>query len=570
MPARTLPTTSPDPALSPPRFYTRVAPHTPPLSRPHRDSYDDRSLEPPFYAVAMPPPNARPDPDYAAQQSWLPPPSQRVYPDPSSIPPHWQIHPATIQQLRDGRTYVPPPPVLQNSRLPWQHPYSRALQVQPINAPPPPPLPHKVWILDCKGCGTFLTNRGMKAVLLLRPNVPLYSTDALPINCSAFTSEAEAPTQAASSSVSTTSSTRSSISGPSGELPQPAGSTERSPSRTCECLTQTLCCHGCGNPVGYMIVSPCQRCTSSITVNNRATNGHRFVFYSSEITACERHYVRGERGVHPFHPPPPAPPMHALQTSLAGLTIGTSSSSSIPSLVPASPPSPGTPASMPPLSPGPALPGRRPSVDYLPTPPPESDSPFAPNSRIVPATSFPASATVRRSTVSVSTSMNLSTAPGRLGAGPIDDSRQLPPPAPPNWHSPSPYTGTPNLATSVSRQTSPPMPPSPSRARAASASAASAAANLPAPTLHGYILNGTPVFLQRPLHLIQPVQPPPPPVLAPEPLKAGEIVYWHHLLRSGEIPAVSEDPRARVGKPESKSENTGRRNTIPSGVVAGR
>ncbi|KAI0717287.1 hypothetical protein C8T65DRAFT_122002 [Cerioporus squamosus] len=569
MPARTLPNTSPDPALSPPRFYTRIAPHTPPMSRPHRDSYDDRTLEPTYHAAGMPPPNARPDPDYAAQQSWLPPPTQRVYPDPSSIPPHWQIHPATIQQFRDGRTYVPPPPVLQTSRLPWQHPYSRTLQTQAFNTPPPPPLPHKVWILDCKGCGTFLTNRGMKAVLLLRPNVPLYSTDALPINCSAFSSEAEAPTHAATSSVSSSSSARSSISGPSGEPPQAAGSAERSPSRTCECLTQTLCCHGCGNPVGYMIVSPCQRCTSSITVNNRATNGHRFVFYSSEITACERHYVHGERGVHPFHPSPPAAPMQAIQNGLAGLTIGTPSSrSSIPSLVPASPPSPSTPASMPPLSPGPALPGRRTSVDYLPTPPPEPESPFTPNARIVPSTSVPASATARRSTVSTSTSS--SSTPGRIRAGPLEDARQIPPPpVPPNSHSTSPYTGTtPNVAADASIQASPPVPPSPSRARAASASAASSILN--AAPLQVHIVNGTPVFLQRPLHLIQPIQGPPPPPPALEPLKAGEVLYWHHLLKSGAIPAVSEDPRARVGKPESKDENPGRRNTIPSGVVAGR
>ena len=27
---------------------------------------------------------------------------------------------------------------------------------------PPPPVAHKVWILDCKACGMFLTNRGMK------------------------------------------------------------------------------------------------------------------------------------------------------------------------------------------------------------------------------------------------------------------------------------------------------------------------------------------------------------------------------------------------------------------------
>lgn len=32
----------------------------------------------------------------------------------------------------------------------------------PPSVPPPPPPPHMVWILDCRNCGTFLSNRGMK------------------------------------------------------------------------------------------------------------------------------------------------------------------------------------------------------------------------------------------------------------------------------------------------------------------------------------------------------------------------------------------------------------------------
>ncbi|EIM82625.1 uncharacterized protein STEHIDRAFT_64559 [Stereum hirsutum FP-91666 SS1] len=68
-----------------------------------------------------------------------------------------------------------------------------------------------------------------QAVLLLRPHVPLYSTDALPVNCSAYSTSRVAL------------------------LPSRPPS---DPPRTCECLTQTLCCHGCGNGVGYMIVIP--------------------------------------------------------------------------------------------------------------------------------------------------------------------------------------------------------------------------------------------------------------------------------------------------------------------------
>ena len=36
-------------------------------------------------------------------------------------------------------------------------------------------------------------------------------------------------------------------------------------------------------------------------------------------------------------------------------------------------------------------------------------------------------------------------------------------------------------------------------------------------------------------------------------LKAGDVVYWHHLTRGGEIPGVCEDARARVGRPSAGS-----------------
>ncbi|KAF9012424.1 hypothetical protein BDQ17DRAFT_1343868 [Cyathus striatus] len=145
---------------------------------------------------------------------------------------------------------------------------------------PPPPIAHKVWILDCKSCGTFLTNRGMKAVLLLRPNVSLYSSDALPVNCSAY---AYSPEHIRSKSF---------------RRPAPSASH----SRTCECLTQTLYCHGCGSTVGYMIVIPCARCTTSVSASNRATNGHRFVFHATEVSGTERHYVADESGIIPYEP----------------------------------------------------------------------------------------------------------------------------------------------------------------------------------------------------------------------------------------------------------------------------
>ena len=43
---------------------------------------------------------------------------------------------------------------------PW-HAHLVAQNPYPL-PPPPPPVAHKVWLIDCRTCGTFLTNRGMK------------------------------------------------------------------------------------------------------------------------------------------------------------------------------------------------------------------------------------------------------------------------------------------------------------------------------------------------------------------------------------------------------------------------
>ena len=54
-----------------------------------------------------------------------------------------------------------------------------------------------------------------------------------------------------------------------------------------------------------------------------------------------------------------------------------------------------------------------------------------------------------------------------------------------------------------------------------------------------------------PTRALSPPHPPQrltPPPRSPSPvvkLKAGDILYWHHLSRHGEIPGVREDPRAR-------------------------
>ncbi|GAA5944252.1 uncharacterized protein JCM15063_006581 [Sporobolomyces koalae] len=134
------------------------------------------------------------------------------------------------------------------------------------SSPPPAPAPvHRVYNLNCASCDTFLTNRGMRAVLLLKPHIVLFSTDAAPCHS---------------------------------ETSWPAESQEEHVERTCECLTSSIACHGCGRVVGYHIVAPCSKCTDSVQKHQRSANHHRFVFHHNEVTSSERTYYPGERGVH--------------------------------------------------------------------------------------------------------------------------------------------------------------------------------------------------------------------------------------------------------------------------------
>ncbi|KAH9858555.1 hypothetical protein C2E23DRAFT_6824 [Lenzites betulinus] len=538
MPARTLPTPQ-EPALSPPRFLPRPLDQPHPHRRRGSNALNDRPYQP--HALIMPAQLMRIDtslstPPPAAGQAPVPatadqqqvshpgwPAASRVYPDPASIPPHWPVHPL----YRDGRPTAPSGAAPQSTPpFAWAraynvNPYTRVLPVQSFVTPPPPPIPHKVWILDCKSCGMFLTNRGMKAVLLLRPNVPLYSTDALPINCSAFSAAVDPPPPPrAAASSSSSRPLRSSFSGPSDASvttpssgQQPAPSPEQPPSRTCECLTQTLCCHGCGNAVGYMIVAPCQRCTSSITANNRATNGHRFVFYSSEITACKRHYVEGEPGVSTHNS------LASIQGGMSSLQIGGRTTAPRPAAGQqnfGSPTSPTSP-SMPSLVSSPVAPrtsGRRTSVDY----------PGAvPNSPSSSGYLSPRALAARSRASSASVQLPAGAQPGF-------------PLVPPNSHTTTPSLGgTPTFASPGSHGS----PPTPSLVRASSSARARAASTSAAHPL------GFQVFQPRVQAPAQ-AQAQAPVGEEQEELRAGGVVYWHHLLRSGEIPAVFEDARARM------------------------
>ncbi|KAF5317215.1 hypothetical protein D9611_003987 [Ephemerocybe angulata] len=321
---------------------------------------------------------------------------------------------------------------------------------------PPPPVAHKVWILDCKSCGLFLTNRAMKAVLLLRPNVSLYSSDASPVNCSAYAPEADE--QGLSPAC------------------RPA------PSRTCDCLTQTLCCHGCGNPVGYMIVIPCTRCTSSISSSNRATNGHRFVFHSSEIVGTERHYVPNEPGVTPFEPVAFIPPT---------LVVPSQHPNPYPSPR-ESPTSPFPPPHVHPFAQRPTSPS-----DYPPTPSLEYATHYSPRA-----------ADPYHATMSQSTMYHIPPQTYAY-ASPSGGYHRSYSPAPPHISPYRPHYSIPPPpgASTMESQVSPPP----------------ALADTAVPYDHKEL------------------------PFTPRKLKAGNLLFWHHLTRSGEIPGAQNDERARHG-----------------------
>ena len=90
---------------------------------------------------------------------------------------HHGTPPVTHIQV-GGHVYPAPPPMQRTELTDWvPYPYVPQWSSQPSLAPgwlphaprialgpmaAPPPLLHKVWIVDCNTCGMFLTNRGMK------------------------------------------------------------------------------------------------------------------------------------------------------------------------------------------------------------------------------------------------------------------------------------------------------------------------------------------------------------------------------------------------------------------------
>jgi hypothetical protein len=175
-----------------------------------------------------------------------------------------------------------------------------------------------------------------------------------------------------------------------------------------------------------------------MSASNRSTNGHRFVFHSSEVAASERHYVAGEPGVIPYHPPPP---------------------------------------------------------------------PLCPAVRTMPSSTYPSSISINGPPIRLSHAGDYHhSQSGRysesLPSPPLDMDER-------------------NSDEWSIRASSPPIP------------------------LFSPVRSPVPTRTLSPPRLLQ--QPAPPP-RSPSPivkLKAGDMLYWHHLSRHGEIPGVQEDPQAR-------------------------
>lgn len=152
-----------------------LADASPPADPGQSSSSHTTSRDPPSYYMRPPAPRGQRPPndvfsdhvpyDSSSPSLFIPQYSQPAYFE--------RVYPLTSHQSSTQAQNTPPgqPPTVfsyfsvpsQASAGSWQ---AHVSMVQ-HNAYPPQSLPlsqsvHKVWILDCKSCGTFLTNRGMK------------------------------------------------------------------------------------------------------------------------------------------------------------------------------------------------------------------------------------------------------------------------------------------------------------------------------------------------------------------------------------------------------------------------
>ncbi|KAI8063264.1 FAM72 protein-domain-containing protein [Gongronella butleri] len=98
-----------------------------------------------------------------------------------------------------------------------------------------------VFRIDCRECGSLLTNRGMNAVLLSDRSIELFSTDLLPDSIGLVEGDYSAV--------------------------------------ACTCRVRDTACYTCGNIVGYHVNVPCKVCLS------QPNNGHFWMFRSVAVKA---------------------------------------------------------------------------------------------------------------------------------------------------------------------------------------------------------------------------------------------------------------------------------------------
>ncbi|KAJ3569854.1 hypothetical protein NP233_g4773 [Leucocoprinus birnbaumii] len=245
----------------------------------------------------------------------------------------------------------------------------------------------------------------------------------------------------------------------------------------------------------------CTRCTSSISATNRATNGHRFVFHSSEVVGMERHYIQDEPGVIPYEP-----------TGVTAAASGSTSTAtgSVPEL--------SSPREIHVSLPRPHTRSGSPGLESIPPPTLEPANPLAGLSST--DLSSPAVNSYPRSSDSRS-------AGGRRTAA-------------------SQATQSPPSYSSTNFMDSSPPP-------------------LVSATFSN-MMNAGPG--------VPPEQKDLPTSRA---LKPGDVLFWHHLTRCGEIPGVEDDKRARskasargTAKNNVRSSNMERRGRSLGRVVFGR
>ena len=237
----------------------------------------------------------------------------------------------------------------------------------------------------------------------------------------------------------------------------------------------------------------CARCTYSITATGRATNGHHFVFHSSEVISTERHYIPDEPGVLPYGTMGAA--LHA-QANLHQFI-----SSPVPS----------------PIHSGlhPWSQGHR--SDARPSSPVTSDYPRTTAPGLINSTTGLSSPRVSDSIQRLNHAMY-----------------------------PTSYTSLSFSGRFPSRPYLRSQSPSPQHAHHSNnrpISAASLITSSPPPVFYPSLPSNLPLEQKQ-----------------PRKLRYGDVLFWHHLTRTGEFPGIEDDMRARGFRGSATSES------IPAGI----